>query len=143
MYRVLKRFWIPLTLVVVLALGAYVIVRIRDSAGAHPANTAEGSGITENFNPKHITYEITGAGGTANLNYLDENGQPHLVENAPLPWSFTIVTTLPSMSANIMAQGDRNVSGLGCRVTVDGEVRDDRTSEDLVKPFIYCLVKSV
>lgn len=47
------------------------------------------------------------------------------------------------MSANIMAQGDRNVSDLRCRVTVDGDVRDDRTSVDLVKPFIYCLVKSV
>jgi hypothetical protein len=53
------------------------------------------------------------------------------------------VTTLPSMSANIMAQGDRNTHDLGCRVTVDGNVRDDRTSTDTIKPFIYCLVKSV
>ncbi|RIT00798.1 MmpS family protein, partial [Mycobacteroides abscessus] len=30
-----------------------------------------------------------------------------------------------------------------CRVTVDGQVRDDRSSADKVKPFIYCLVKSV
>ncbi|CKG94158.1 membrane protein MmpS5_1 [Mycolicibacterium smegmatis] len=142
-YRVMKRFWIPLLLVVVVAVGAYAIVRIREAAGAHAPTVAEGTALTENFNPKHITYEVTGAGGSANLNYLDENGQPHLVENAPLPWSFTIVTTLPSMSANIMAQGDRNVSGLRCRVTVDGEIRDDRASDDLVEPFIYCLVKSV
>jgi len=130
-------------LVVAVALGAYAITRIRESTGHRGPNLAEGSGVTANFNPKHITYEITGAGGTANLNYLDENGQPHLAENVPLPWSFTIVTTLPSMSANIMAQGDRNVSGLRCRVTVDGDVRDDRTSTDSIKPFIYCLVKSV
>ena len=143
MYRVLKRFWIPLLLVVVVAVGAYAIVRIRESAGPQAPTSAEGSGITENFNPKHIKYEITGTGGTANLNYLDENGQPNLIENTPLPWSFTIVTTLPSMSANIMAQGDLNVSDLGCRVTVDGEVRDDRASTDTIKPFIYCLVKSV
>lgn len=143
MYAALKRFWIPLLLVVVVALGAYAILRVRESAGHHSAKAADGSGITANFNPKHITYEITGSGGAANLNYLDENGQPHLIENVPLPWSFTIVTTLPSMSANIMAQGDRDVSDLGCRVTVDGQVRDDRTSADTVKPFIYCLVKSV
>ncbi|OBH20292.1 MmpS family protein [Mycolicibacter sinensis] len=143
MYRVLQRFWIPLLLVVVVALGGYAISRIRGSLGYHGPNLAEGSAITENFNPKHITYEVTGTGGTVNLNYLDENGQPNLVENAPLPWSFTIVTTLPSMSANIMAQGDRNVSGLRCRVTVDDKVRDDRASNDTVKPFIYCLVKSV
>jgi hypothetical protein len=142
-FRVVKKAWIPLLLVVVVALGAYGIVRIRGSAGHQGPNLAEGSGITANFNPKHIAYEITGTGGTANLNYLDENGQPHLIENTPLPWSFTIVTTLPSMSANIMAQGDRNTHDLRCRVTVDGEVRDDRASADAIKPFIYCLVKSV
>jgi hypothetical protein len=141
-FRVFKKIWIPLLLVVVVALGAYAIDRIR-STGHQGPNSAEGSGITENFNPKHITYEITGSGGTANLNYLDENGQPHLIENTPLPWSFTIVTTLPSMSANIMAQGDRNTHDLGCRVTVDGKTRDDRASTDTIKPFIYCLVKSV
>ncbi len=126
-----------------MALGAYAITRIRESTSHHGPNLAEGSGITENFNPKHIRYEITGTGGTANLNYLDENGQPHLIENTPLPWSFTIVTTLPSMSANIMAQGDRNTHDLRCQVTVDGAVRDHRASTDTIKPFIYCLVKSV
>jgi hypothetical protein len=141
-FKLLKKAWIPLLLVVVVALGAYAILRIRGS-DRHEPNLAEGSGITENFNPKHIKYEVTGSGGTVNINYLDENGQPNLIENAPLPWSFTIVTTLPSMSANIMAQGDRDVSGLGCRVTVDDEVRDDRASTDTFKPFIYCLVKSV
>jgi hypothetical protein len=141
-FKLLKKAWIPLVLVVVVGLGAYAILRIRDSSH-HETRTADGSGVTENFNPKHITYEVTGSGGTANLNYLDENGQPHLIENAPLPWSFTIVTTLPSMSANIMAQGDRDVSDLRCRVTVDDEVRDERASTDTVKPFIYCLVKSV
>jgi len=137
-----KRFWIPLLLTVVVAIGVYAIVRIRES-GHHPPNAAEQSAMTANFNPKHITYEISGSGGTVNVDYLDENGQPHLVENAPLPWSFTIVTTLPSMSANVMAQGDQNVSDLKCRVTVDGQIRDDRLSTDTVKPFIYCLVKSV
>lgn len=143
MYRVMRRFWLPLLLVVVIALGGYTINRIRASAFASPHSPGEGSGVTANFNPKHIKYEITGSGGTANLNYLDENGQPNLVENATLPWSFTIVTTLPSMSANIMAQGDRNTHDLKCRVTVDDEVRDARESTDTVKPFIYCLVKSV
>lgn len=143
MFRLLKRFWIPLLLVVVVALGGYAIARIRESMGHQGPNLAEGSAITENFNPKRITYEVTGAGGTANLNYLDERGQPNLIENASLPWSFTIVTTLPSMSANILVQGDRSVRQLGCRVIVDGEVRDDRASDDTIKPFIYCLVKSV
>jgi hypothetical protein len=54
----------------------------------------------------------------------------------------TIVTTLPSMSANVVAQGDRGVNGLRCRVVVDGQVRDDRSADEY-QPFIYCLVKSV
>ncbi|OIN82674.1 MmpS family protein [Mycobacterium malmoense] len=135
----------PLLLVVVIALGAYTVVRIRDTFGAHGAVTG-GEGNADNtkpFNPKHITYEITGApSGTVNVNYLDENGQPHLVDAAPLPWSFTIVTTLPSMSANIVAQGSTDVDALRCRVIVDGQVRDDRKTNDY-QPFIYCLVKSV
>ncbi|CAJ1506086.1 MmpS family transport accessory protein [[Mycobacterium] kokjensenii] len=145
MFGLVKRFWIPLLLVVVVALGSYVVVRVRDSFGvgvrveASDANADE----TKPFNPKYITYELTSPdGGTVNINFLDENGQPHLVEDAPLPWSHTIVTTLPSMSANIVAQGDTGMNHLRCRVIVDDKVRDDR-SIDEYKPFIYCLVKSV
>lgn len=135
----------PLLLVVVIAVGAYAVIRIRDTFGTRGGVTSgEGGGDnTKPFHPKHITYEITGSpSGTVNANYLDENGQPHLVEAAPLPWSFTIVTTLPSMSANIVAQSSANVNDLRCRVIVDGQVRDDRKTNDY-QPFIYCLVKSV
>jgi hypothetical protein len=141
----LNRFWIPLLLVVLLSLGAYTVVRIRDTFGATPpAAGADGNADdTKAFHAKHITYELTGSsGGSVNVNYLDENGQPNGVDAAQLPWSHTVVTTLPSMSANIVAQGGTEVSGLRCRVIVDGQVRDDRTSDDY-QPFIYCLVKSV
>jgi hypothetical protein len=144
-FRLLNKFWIPLLLVVLLSLGAYTVVRIRDTFGATPpAAGADGNADdTKPFNPKHITYELTGSsGGSVNVNYLDENGQPNGVDAAQLPWSYTVVTTLPSMSANIVAQGGTEVSGLRCRVIVDGQVRDDRTSDDY-QPFIYCLVKSV
>ena len=143
MFRLFKKFWIPILLVVVVAVGAYAILRVRESGGPKVPKTGETSAVTANFNPKHIEYTVSGTGGTVNVSYLDENGQPHTIENAPLPWSFTIVTTLPSMSANIMAQGSQNVSDLKCSVTVDGEVRDHRESNDTIKPFIYCLVKSV
>jgi hypothetical protein len=142
--RAIRKAWIPLLLVVVVALGGYAIVRIRDTLGGNGTATANdgNGGDTKPFNPKHIMYEITGSGGSVNLDYLDENGQPHRVDAAPLPWSFTIVTTLPSMSANVIAQGDPGVNGLRCRVLVDGQVRDDRRTEEY-QPFIYCLVKSV
>jgi MmpS family membrane protein len=141
-FRVLKKLWIPLLLVVVVALGAYAVLRIR-STGVNGSATGEaGNDNTVRFNPKRITYEVTGTGGSVNVDYLDENGQPHRVDAAPLPWSFTIVTTLPSMSANIVAQGDNGINDLRCRVIVDGQVRDERSASDY-KPFIYCVVKSV
>jgi Mycobacterium membrane protein len=134
-------------LIVVITLGAYAVVRIRDTFGAN-GGVAGGEGNADNtkpFNPKHITYEVTGVGpgGHVDVDYLDENGQPHRVDAAPLPWSFTVVTTLPSMSANIVAQASSAaVDAMRCRVIVDGQVRDDRRSDDY-QPFIYCLVKSV
>jgi hypothetical protein len=144
-FRIFKRVWMPLLLVVVISLGVYAVLRIRDSFGANGAVTA-GEGNADNtkpFNPKHITYEISGpAGGIVNVDYLDENGQPHRVDAAPVPWAYTIVTTLPSMSANIVAQGDSDTNAIRCRVIVDGQVRDDRRSDEY-QPFIYCLVKSV
>jgi hypothetical protein len=139
--RIFKKVWIPLLLVVVVSLGAYAVVRIRDMFGAN-AGLAGGEGNADNtkpFNPKHITYEISGAapGGSVDVNYLDENGQPHLVDSALLPWSFTVVTTLPSMSANVVAQGSTaGDAAIRCRVIVDGQVRDDRRSDDY-QPFIY------
>jgi Mycobacterium membrane protein len=137
----------PVLLIVVITLGAYAVVRIRDTFGAN-GGVAGGEGNADNtkpFNPKHITYEVTGVGpgGNVDVDYLDENGQPHRVDAAPLPWSFTVVTTLPSMSANIVAQASSAaVDAMRCRVIVDGQVRDDRRSDDY-QPFIYCLVKSV
>ncbi|TGD86525.1 MmpS family protein [Mycolicibacterium sp. CH28] len=143
MFRRLQRAWIPLLLVVVVVIGGYAIVRIKE--GLNPPATTNADGNSDNtapFNPKRITYEITGgAGGSALIDYLDENGQPHHVDTA-LPWSYTIVTTLPSMSANIVAQGNSSTNGLRCRVVVDGQTRDDRSTDEY-QPFIYCLVKSV
>jgi hypothetical protein len=79
-----RRAWMPLLIVVVVALGACVVVGIRDTFGVNAAvRAAEGNADnTKPFNPKHITYEIPGsAGGRVNVDYLDENGQPHEVTN--------------------------------------------------------------
>lgn len=62
MFRIFKKVWMPLLLVVVIALGAYAVVRIRDLFGVNPVAVAgdENGDRTAAFNPKHITYEITG-----------------------------------------------------------------------------------
>jgi hypothetical protein len=145
LFRLFKKLWIPLLLVVVVVIGGYAVVRIRDSFGVEAtAAAADGTGDeTKPFNPKHIMYEITGPpGGIVDVDYLDADGQPNRVDAAPLPWTYTVVTTLPSMSANVVAQGSTDMNAIRCRVIVDGQVRDDRSSDEY-QPFIYCLVKSI
>jgi hypothetical protein len=75
----------------------------------------------------------------ATINYVDINVQPQQVLNAPLPWSLTMVTTQPGAFSNLVAQG--NSVSLGCRITVDGEVKDERIV-NAVNAYTFCLVKS-
>ncbi|WP_297772582.1 MmpS family transport accessory protein [Mycobacterium sp.] len=139
--RVLKHGWIPLLLVVVLAVSALIVSRLHKIFGSEDLNANAGQGIEiVQFNPKVVVYEISGSPGTtANINYWDENANTHQVDNAPLPWSTTISTTLPSVSANIMAQSDGRT--ISCTITVDGVVRD-RQNSDGHNAQTFCLVKS-
>lgn len=139
--RALRRGWIPLVLVVVLATSALIVSRLHRIFGSEDLNANAGKGIDiVQFNPKVVVYEVSGSPGTtANINYWDENANTHQVNNAPLPWSTTISTTLPSVSANIMAQSDG--STISCKITVDGVVRDNQNS-DGHNAQIFCLVKS-
>lgn len=139
--RVLKRAWIPLVLVVVLAVSALIVSRLHKIFGSQDLNANAGKGIEiVQFNPKVVVYDITGPpGATANINYWDENANTHQVNAAPLPWSTTISTTLPSVSANIMAQSDSGQ--ITCKITVDGVVREQRSS-DGHNAQTFCLVKS-
>lgn len=139
--RALRHGWIPLVLVVVLATSALIVSRLHRIFGSEDLNANAGKGIDiVQFNPKVVVYEISGSPGTtANINYWDENANTHQVNNAPLPWSTTISTTLPSVSANIMAQSDG--STISCKITVDGIVRDNQNS-DGHNAQTFCLVKS-
>lgn len=139
--RALKHAWIPLVLVVVLGFSALVVSRLHKIFGSEDLNANAGKGIEiVQFNPKVVVYEISGAPGTtANINYWDENADTHQVDNAPLPWSTTISTTLPSVSANIMAQSDGPT--ISCKITVDGVVREQQNSEGH-NAQTFCLVKS-
>lgn len=139
--RVLKRGWIPLLLVVVLAISALIVSRLHKIFGSEDLNANAGKGIEiVQFNPKVVVYEISGnPGTTANINYWDENANTHQINNAPLPWTTTISTTLPSVSANIMAQSDG--STISCKITVDGVVRDNQNSNGH-NAQTFCLVKS-
>ena len=139
--RAFKRAWILLVLVVVLAVSGLGVSRLHRIFGSQDLNANAGAGIEiVQFNPKVVVYEVAGPpGSTANINYWDENANTHQVNDAPLPWSFTISTTLPAVSANIMAQTDGN--HISCKITVDGVVREQQNS-DGHNAQTFCLVKS-
>ena len=87
--RVIRRNWIVLVAVVIVAVAGFCVYRLHGIFGSHN-NTSAGGGIseqTEPFNPKHITLEVFGdPGAVATINYVDINVQPRQVLHAALPW---------------------------------------------------------
>lgn len=139
---VVKKAWIVLVIVAVVAVAGFCVVRLRGIFGVHD-NRPITSGMADEikpFNPKHVVYEVYGPPGTvANINYLDINAQPRRVDNAPLPWTLSVTTTLPSVSVNVVAQGDSDQ--IGCRIIVNDVVKDERSSQG-VNAQTFCIVKS-
>jgi hypothetical protein len=138
--RVLKRVWIPLLLIVVFAISGLVVSRLHKMFASADLNAGAGAGIEiVQFNPKVMVYDVYGAPGTtAQISYFDTDANVHVL-TAPLPWSITLSTTLPTVSANLMAQTDGDQ--IGCRVTVNGTVREEQSANG-VNAQTYCLVKS-
>nr|WP_263597427.1 MmpS family protein [Mycobacterium simulans] len=140
--RWVRRGWMALVAVIVVATAGFAIYRIHGIFGSH-TNVSANSGISNEivpFNPKHVVLEVFGApGAVATINYLDVNAQPQQVRDAPLPWSFTITTTEPAVVGNVVAQG--NGDTIGCRITVNGEVKDERTV-NTPTAYTFCLDKS-
>ncbi|MCX2713239.1 MmpS family transport accessory protein [Mycolicibacterium sp. J2] len=140
--NVLKRIWIPLVILVVVAVATFTVMRVRTFFGTGPGYVStenSASDESEPFDPKVVKYEIWGTGATANINYMDLDAKPQRADNAPLPWTLTLSTTAPSVFPTISAQGDGD--SLSCRITVDDEVKDERTVNG-VGAHTYCLVKS-
>ena len=137
-----RRGWIPLVAVLVVAITGFGIYRLHGIFGSHH-NTLPNSGLSNEivpFDPKQVVLEVFGApGAVATINYLDVNAQPQQVKDAPLPWSYTITTTEPAVVGNVVAQG--NGDTIGCRIIVNGEVKDERTVNK-VDAYTFCLDKS-
>ncbi|MGA9375664.1 MAG: MmpS family transport accessory protein [Mycobacterium sp.] len=139
----LKRIWIPLVIVVVVVVATFTVMRVRTFFGTGPGYVStenSASDDSEPFDPKVVKYEVWGVpGALANVNYMDLDARPVRVDEVSLPWEITLSTTAPSVFPTISGQGEG--STLSCRITVDGEVKDERTV-DGVGAHTYCLVKS-
>jgi Mycobacterium membrane protein len=141
MLGVLKRVWMPVVIVIVLVIGGLTVSRIRTFFGAEDRYSSPAAPVedTEPFDPKVVKYEIWGDGTYADVNYLDLDAEPQRVDGAGLPWTLVLESTAPSVFPNIVAQGDS--STITCRITVDDEVKDERTTSG-VNAQTFCLVKS-
>lgn len=140
--RLLKKAWMPLVILVVAAAAAFTVERLHGVFGK-TETTRPGSGLAndpEPFDPKTVVYEIFGPpGAVATVNYLNLDAEPQIARDVVLPWSVTLTTTAPAAAANIVAQG--NSDTIGCRITVDGEIKDERVSTG-VSAQTFCIVKS-
>ena len=129
MLTFLNRAWVPLIVVVAVALGGVAVSQLRAVFGSDAIFTATGSSA-EPLEPSHVkqvTYEVYGPGDTTgSVSYLDKNAQPEQANFTGLPWTFTITTTVPAVIANVVAQG--NSDNIGCRITVNGVVKDEQSS---------------
>ena len=138
----LARLWIPLVLVVAMALGGFAMQRMHGIFGAHQSAGASGGGADRivAFNPKRVRYEVYGPSGTVgSISYLDENANPLRIDFTTLPWAVQVSTTLPSMFANLVAQGDSDA--IGCRISVNGQLREEHASTGH-DAQVFCLVKA-
>jgi hypothetical protein len=141
-FEVLRRLWIPLLVLVVVATGAFAVSRLHGLFGADKRPTYGDTNVADSkpFDPKHLTYEVFGAPGTtASISYFDVNSEPQHVENVQLPWKLDFALTQTSAVGSVVAQGDTN--SIGCRILVDGEVKTEKTSNQ-VNAFTSCLLKS-
>lgn len=140
MKGLLGRVWLPMLVVVAVAVGGVTVAQLHGVFGSNPVLvTSNSSDTAESFNPKVVTYEVFGSGTTAVINYLDLDAKPQRAENAPLPWTLTLRTTAPAATPNLFAQGDGQ--SITCRITVDDKVKDQRTATG-IDAETYCLVKS-
>jgi hypothetical protein len=139
--RLVRNAWLPLLIVAVVVVGGFAVTRVKSFFGANDTGALTTPRLDDSkpFKPKIVKYEVFGSARRANVNYLDLSAQPQRLDGAPLPWVLTLSTTAPSVFPTLSAQSDGDI--LGCRITVDNEVKDEKTS-DGVHALTFCMVKS-
>jgi Mycobacterium membrane protein len=147
----LRRFWVVLVIAAVVAVSGFCVYRLRGIFGVH-GNTFGGGAVAEEikpFNPKVLTLEVWGPpGSVATINYMDKDSKPQQALNVPLPWSTELITTQPSLPANLVAQGSGD--WIACKITLDDndgrgpvvKATNQSPANETVQAFTFCLNKS-
>lgn len=138
----LLRQWMILVAIVVTAIAGFAVYRLNGIFGSEDVTSTPSGAANEivPFNPKRVLMEVFGPPGTvATITYTDIDAQPQRVDGATLPWTYDTTTTQPAVFVNVSAQGDSD--SLGCRITIDDVVKDERTVSQL-NAYTFCLDKS-
>lgn len=123
---IFDEIWRPAVIVAVLVVVAYGVHTVRGSNEriSNPAATSTIPATVVEINPKNVTYEAYGTlGGAGKVVYANLDSQPVEVKLASLPWSVSETTMSPSATLSLVMQVDGDSAG--CRILVDGQVRDE------------------
>lgn len=124
--RIFSKLWLPAAILVVAAVVVYGVNTVRhlSEAISNPPAAPSIPATVVQINPKNVTYEVFGTlGGGGKVVYANLDSQPIEVTLASLPWSHSETTMASSASLSLVAQVDG--SSVGCRILVNGEVRDE------------------
>jgi hypothetical protein len=126
--RIFSKLWLPLVILVVGVVVFYGVDKVRDLSEAisNPPSTHSIPATVVQINPKNVTYEVFGTlGGGGKVTYANLNSEPIEVTLGSLPWSHSETTMASSATLSLVAQVDG--SSVGCRIIVNGEVRDEHS----------------
>lgn len=140
MLRLLTRAWVPLVVVVALAVGGIAVIRLNGVFPGPGLPKPDPRDATPPYAAKTAIYEILGPPGTTGVvNWMDAESLPQKANFTTLPWSKTIVAEMPGIFAYVVAQGDSPF--IGCRITVDGKLVDQQQANGH-NAQVSCLDKS-
>ncbi len=139
--QVLRRLWIPLVVLVVIAVGALTVSRLHGLFGSEKGLSYGDTRVDNKpYNPPHLRYEVFGPPGTvALISYFSANGDSQHVEGANLPWSFEFAITAATGMKSVAAQGDSD--SIGCRILLDGVVKVEKVTHE-VSAFTSCALNT-
>jgi hypothetical protein len=139
-FGILKRLWIPMVVLLVIVVGGATVSRLHGLFGSEKGLPYADTRVDNKlYNPQHLRYEVFGPPGTvALISYYDDNGAPQHVDGASLPWSLEFAVTAATGIGSVAAQGDSD--SIGCRIALDGVVKDEKTSHE-VSAFTSCMLK--
>lgn len=126
--QIFGTLWLPAVILAVIVIGAYGVNTVRHMSDmiSNPPTTHTIPATVVQINPKNVTYEVFGAlGGGGKVTYANLDSQPVEVTLASLPWSHSETTMASSATLSLVAQVDGD--SVGCRIIVDGQVRDEHS----------------